>query len=196
MVRKKLFRFLFTCSVVLLIVISGTRVLADSGRITRGDVEGAFRTWNGGLRALRFISGVVVAAPIEGFQHGAIHPLLSDGKHYCAEDWHVVLAGWITGGDQSFTYQDAVANLSGIEDTFILDGVMLSTTQTSIVLRVEAGAFEEEYGFIVGSILSPSDLSVGEHSLTWLVAFPGEPQFEVTTITFYVDPSDTGACIP
>jgi len=195
MIGKNLFRFIMSLGLALLILISGTQVLAGSDRVTRGDVEGAFRSWNGGLRALRFISVVVAAAPTDGFQRGAIHPLLSDGKHYCSKDWHVVVAGWITGGDQSFTYRDAVANLSGIENAFILDGVTLSITQTSIVRRVAAGAFEEEYGYIVGSILSPSDLSVGEHTLTWLASFDGGPLEELTTITFYVDAAGTSACV-
>ena len=194
MFRKNLFRLILTLSLALLLFLSGTQVLAESNRVTRGDVEAAFRSWNTGLRAVRAIAGNLASAQVDGFERGAIHPFLSDGKHYCSEDWHVAVAGWVAGGDPSFTYQDAVEILSGIEDLFLLDGVALSITQTSLVRRVAPGIFEEEYGFFVGSILAPSDLTVGEHTLTWLSSFDGEPPVENATITFYVDPPGSEAC--
>ena len=191
---KNLFRLGFMLSLGLVIFLSGAPVRARSDRVTRGDVEAALHSWNTGLRALRTIAGNIAAAPVDGFERGAIHPFLSDGKHYCSEDWHVVLAGWLIGGDQSFSYQDAADSFAGIEDIFILDEVALSTKQTPLVRRVAPSIFEEEYSFFVGSILSPSDLSVGEHTLTWLSAFPGEPLSENATIIFYVDPPGSEAC--
>lgn len=194
MFGKKLFYFVLAFSMVLAALFSRTNVSAGSDNVTRGDVQAALQTWFTGLRALRFVGNAVAAAPLEGFQRGVIHPFRSDGVHYCVEDWHVVLAGWFTGGDQSFTYQDAVADLSGIEDVFILDGVMLATTQTSIVSIVAAGFFENEFGYAVGSILSPQDLAVGEHTLTYVFTFP-DGFSESNTITFYIDPSGSGACV-
>ena len=193
MFGKKLFRLILILSLTLLVLASGTRVLAGSDRVTRGDVEATLHTWNTGLRALRFIGNAVAAAPLDGLQGGLIHPLLSDGAHYCVEDWHVVLSAWVTGGDDPFTYQDAVAELSGIQNAFILDGMMLPITETSIVRRVAAGFFENEFGYAFGSILSPADLEVGEHTLTYMVTFP-EGDSEQTTITFFVDPAGSGAC--
>jgi hypothetical protein len=104
------------------------------------------------------------------------------------------MLSWVAGGDPSFTYQDAVEILSGIEDIFLLDGMALPITQTSLVRRVAPGIFEEEYGFFVGSILAPSELGVGEHTLTWLSSFEGEPPVENATITFFVDPPGSEAC--
>jgi hypothetical protein len=192
MFGKKLFCFVVAVSLAFMFLASGTRVLAGSDRVTRGDVEATLHTWNTGLRALRFIGNATAAAPLEGFQQGLIHPLFSDGTHYCVEDWHVIMSAWVAGGEESFTPQDAVAELSGIESTFILDGMTLPITETPIVRRVAGG---NEFGYAFGSILSPSDLGVGEHTLTYMVAFP-EGDADQVTITFYVDPSGSGACVP
>ena len=65
--------------------------------------------------------------------------------------------------------------------------------QTSIVRIVAAGFFENEFGYAVGSILSPEDLTVGEHTLTYVFTFP-DGSSESNTITFFVDPPGSGAC--
>lgn len=194
MFSKKLFRCVLMLGVALLIMVSGTHVMAGSGRVTRGDVEAALQSWNTGLRAIRFTSRSVAAASLDGLQRGRIVPA-ANGAHYCVEDWHVILIAWIAGGDQSYTYQDAVADLAPTETSFILDGETLSITETPIVRRVGPTLSEEDYvnyGFAVGSILSPADAGVGAHALTWLVTLPDE-SFRVD-ITFYMDPPDSGAC--
>lgn len=193
MFGKKLFLIIIAVSLAFLTLASGPRVLAGSDQVTRGDVQSMFRTWNTGLRALRFIGNAVAAAPLEGLQRGLIQPFLSDGVHYCAEDWHVVMNAWVTGGDKSFTHQDAVAELSGIANTFILDGVTLSTQQTPIVRRVVPFIGDVDFGFAVGSILSPAELGIGEHTLTYVFTFP-DGSSDGTTITFYVDAAGSGAC--
>ncbi|HSL29534.1 MAG TPA: hypothetical protein VK900_10070 [Anaerolineales bacterium] len=193
MSSKKLIYLVVALSMTLAGLFPWSHVLAGSDNVTRGDVQAALQTWFTGLRALRFVGNAVAAAPLEGFQRGLIHPFRSDGAHFCVDDWHLVFTGWFTGGDQSFTHQDAVVDLSGIENVFILDGVRLSTKQTSIVNIVAAGFFEKEFGFAVGSILSPDDLGVGEHTLTYVFTFP-DGFSDSNTITFFVDPPGSGAC--
>jgi hypothetical protein len=195
MFSKKLHYIVLILSLTLAALFSRTHVSAGSANVTRGDVQAALQTWFTGLRALRFVGNAVAAAPLEGFQRGLIHPFRSDGAHYCIEDWHLVLTGWFTGGDQSFTHSDAVLDLSGIEDVFILDGVMLPTTRTSIISIVAAGFFENEFGYAVGSILAPDDLAVGGHTLTYVFTFP-DGFSESNIVTFFVDPPGAGACVP
>jgi hypothetical protein len=74
-----------------------------------------------------------------------------------------------------------------------LDGATLSTQETPIVRRVVSFIGDVDYGFAVGSILSPEDLGVGEHTLTSVFTFP-DGFSESITITFFVDPSGSGAC--
>ena len=186
MFGKKLFQLILALGVAGLFPWS--HVLAGSARVTQGDVQAALHSWNTGLRALRFTSSSVAAAPLDGLQRGRIVPV-ADGEHYCVDDWHLVHVAWITGGDKSFTYQNAVEDLSSIENTFILDGKTLALTQTPIVRRVGPTLSEEDYvnyGFSVGSIFSPDDLDVGAHHLTWIATLPDE-SFQVD-ITFYIDP--------
>ena len=192
MFGKKLFYLVVALSMTLSTLFSWSHVLAGQDNVTRGDVQALLRTWNSGLRALRFIAGSLVAAPAEGFQRGLIHAFASDGNHYCVDDWHAIITAWVTG-DDSFTHQQAVAELASIENTFILDGVILTSTETSVVRRVVPSFFEDEYGIAVGSILSPNDLAVGEHTLTYVFTFP-DGFSESNTITFFVDPPGTGAC--
>ena len=194
MFGKKFFYIALALSTALAVLFSSTHVSAGSENVTKGDVQALFHTWNTGLRALQFIGNAVAAAPLEGLQRGLIQPFLSDGAHYCVEDWHVIMIAWVTGGDKSFKHQDAVADLSGITTTFILDGVTLSTTQTPIVRRVVPFIGDVDYGFAVGSIQSPEDLGVGEHILTAVFTFP-DGFSESITITFFVDPSGSGVCV-
>jgi hypothetical protein len=193
MFHKRLFYFVLALSLTLAALFSRSSVSADSDNVTSGDVQALLRTWNSGLRALRFISGNAVAAPIDGFQRGLIHAFGSDGAHVCVEDWHVILTAWVTG-DESFTYQQAVVDLT-IESTFILDGEVLPINETPVVRRVVPLFFKDEFGYALGSILSPADLAVGEHTLTYVFTFL-DGSSESNTIVFFVDPSGSGACVP
>lgn len=190
---KKIFRLVVTLAVALGILLSGTGAAAGSGTVTQGDVEAMLHSGGTGLRAILFISGALAAAPLDGFVRGRINPFL-DGRHYCVDDWHLVHAGWVIGGDTSFLYQDALAELSGITNTFILDGVTLPVQETPVVRRVVPVFGDIDYGYSFGSILSPSDLAVGEHTIIWQATFPEGDEFQAEG-TFYIDASGTGACL-
>ncbi len=191
MFAKNLFRLIVALSLVLITLILWLPALAASGRVTKGDVEAALNSLETGSRAVFFTSNSAMAASIDGFQRGRIAPN-SDGRHYCVEDWHLVQVAWAVGGETSFTYQDALADLSGITNSFRLDGIILPITQTPITRRVAPTFFKNEYGYAVGSFLSPSDLGIGAHILTFITTLPDE-SFQVD-ITFYIDGPGTGVC--
>jgi hypothetical protein len=166
-------------------------------RISRGEVEAVFEAFTtGGFIGL--LHGEVTGAPVDVFgSHGAIRPFDAwNGLHFCAEDWHVILVAVRDGGDNTFTRQDAERVLSASAVTFTLDGQRLSTTRTAIKRLLDPARFnlQEAYAFQEGRIMSPDDLSVGEHALSVVVTDPAIPTFQ-KTIHFTIDPAGTGACV-
>ena len=175
--------------------------LANSGRITRGDVEAVFNAFLTGGRTIRFHDNITVVegAPADFFgSQGAIRPLSGspwDGMHFCVDDWHVVVIGILDGGDMSYTRKVAVDSLSPLAISFALDHSPLPSTRTPIkrVLAPQGFGADEAYGFQEGRILSPEQLAVGTHSLTVDVHDPIFGDFQ-DGITFFVDPSNSIAC--
>ncbi len=115
-------------------------------------------------------STTIMGAPAGGLLGAtAVRPFGPfDGHHYCVLDWHVALIAWIDGGDKSFTRQDAEASLGPIVNTFWIDGATVATTRTPIKWYLRDLSFigiTEAYWFQEGRVLSPSDLSVGTHTL-------------------------------
>jgi hypothetical protein len=80
----------------------------------------------------------------------------------------VIIIAWFDGGDSSFTHQQADASLNPLTSSFTLDDNRLQTTRTSIsrFLDPQPFGFKEAYYFQEGKIMSPDDLSVGEHRLS------------------------------
>ena len=167
-------------------------------RVSRGDVEAVFNAFTTGGWSVLLHGGVIKGAPADDLgSHGAIRPFAPwRGRHFCADDWHVILIATIEGGDQSFKQQDAERLLDPTQITFTLDGVALSTTRTAVkrFLNPARFNFEVAYAFQEGRIMSPADLSVGQHTLTVVAAEPGQPVFD-NTIQFSIDPSGTGECV-
>ena len=129
---------------------------------------------------------------------GAIRPLSGspwDGAHFCAEDWHVVLFSWVEGGDASFTRKDAERIFSGISLSFTLDGAALPTTRTTIKRVEDPARFgaEEAWFFNQGRVMSPADLSVGQHELSVTIGTPSGTAED--GITFFIDAAGTGVCV-
>jgi hypothetical protein len=182
---------------VAVLLLAGSPAGANSPRITRGDVQAIFQaTLNGGWAVLLH-SPTGQGAPFAAQERGAIRPLaVADGRHFCAEDWHVILLGLIFGGDASFTRQDAVAIANAVTVSFTLDGAPLPTTRTAIkpFLGAEEFGLEKGYGFQQGRIMAPTDLSVGSHQLVVTVSEPGFPT-DVGEITFFIDAPGTGTCL-
>ena len=173
---------------------------ATTTRITHGDAQAVFQAFGGGGWAILLHSTVAQGGPADFFgSHGAIRPFSGspwDGAHFCAEDWHVILAGDIEGGDASFTRSDAEHIMSGVVASFTLDGAVLPTTRTAIkrYLNPELVGVQVAYYFNQGRIMAPADLSVGSHHLVATASDPSGQTFQ-DEITFVIDAPGTGACV-
>lgn len=171
-----------------------------SSRITRGDVEAVLNAFGGGGWAVLLHSKTAEGAPADFLgSHGSIRPFAGspwDGAHFCGEDWHVILIADIEGGDASFTHDDAESIMNGLEVSFTLDGAPLPTTRTAIkrFLNPEQFGFQVAYYFQQGQIMSPTDLSVGSHTLDVTIVDASGQQSLQDGITFVVDAPGTGAC--
>ena len=168
-------------------------------RITRGDVEAVFQAFGTGGRVILRKGRATEAAPADFFgSHGSIRPFRGspwDNRHFCAEDWHVILVAEIDGGDKSFSRQQAEANLGQVTHEFTLDGAPLPTTRTSIsrFLNPQPFGLEEAYYFQEGRIMAPGDLAVGRHELALTITDAGDVFKD--GITFFIDAPGTGACL-
>jgi hypothetical protein len=174
---------------------------SESRRITRGDVEAVLNAFGAGGRAVLSHSKTAEGAPADFFgSHGSIRPFAGspwDRAHFCAEDWHVILIADIEGGDASFTHDDAEHIMNGLDVSFTLDGAPLPATRTAIkrFLNPEQFGLQVAYYFQQGQIMSPTDLSVGNHLLeVTIVDASGQQSFQ-DGITFFIDAPGTGACV-
>jgi hypothetical protein len=176
-------------------------------RITRGDVQAVLNAAGTGGRVIFVRRGeTAVAAPVDFVgSHGGIRPFSDwDNRHFCAEDWHVILVAGIDGGDASFRREQAVASANQTRFDFTLDGAPLATERTAIrrllspeTVRVPEGVekFKEAYFFQQGRIMSPDDLSVGRHELTLTQTDTATGAADQLGITFFIDAAGTGACL-
>ena len=70
-------------------------------RITHGDVQAVLNAFNTGGRVILLRRGeTAVASPADFVgTHGAIRPFSDwDNRHFCAEDWHVILVAALMAG--------------------------------------------------------------------------------------------------
>ena len=170
------------------------------GRIKRGDAEAILNAFGtGGLVILRRRGETAEAAPVDFFgSNGSIRPFRDspwDGRHFCAEDWHVILVAWIDGGDASFDHQQARAALDPVTISFTLDGAALATTRTPIkpFNDPQRLGLERAWYFQQGKVMASDDLSVGQHQLS--VRFTDPTGVADDGITFFIDAAGTGACL-
>lgn len=171
-------------------------------RISRGDAQAVLNAFGtGGRVILRNRGGTAEAAPADFFgSHGSIRPFSGspwDGQHFCAEDWHVILVAFFDGGDASFDHQRAKAVLDPVTISFTLDGAALDATRTPIKPFHNAQAFDLEraWYFQEGRIMSPDDLSAGDHEVSVRFIDPTSGSDESDGITFFIDAAGTGACL-
>jgi hypothetical protein len=165
--------------------------------------------FNTGGRVILLRRGETAEAAPADFvgSHGSIRPFQGspwDGRHFCAEDWHIILVAGIDGGDATFRREQAVASASQTRFDFTLDGAPLATERTAIrrVVRPETvqvpegfEQFEEAYFFQQGRIMSPDDFGVGRHELTLTQTDTASGHAEQDGITFFIDAAGTGACL-
>jgi hypothetical protein len=108
----------------------------------------------------------------------------------------VILVAFVDGGDASFDHQQARAALDPVAISFTLDGVPLDATRTPIKPFHDPQAFDLESAcyFQEGKIMSPDDLSVGQHELSARFTNPNSGLDESDGITFFIDAAGAGAC--
>ncbi len=153
---------------------------AASERVTKSEAKKALRT-------LVTIENPGVIVPFEGSPW--------DGAHFCGADWHTVKVPVVEGGDASFTKQDAAVILDAISVAFTLDGSPLASERTKIKSVPDPSRFGavNAYFFNQGRVLSPDELSVGQHELS--MRFTDSSGTFDETITFFIDAAGTGACL-
>ena len=170
-------------------------------RITRGDAEAVLNAFGTGGQVILAHGGTVDAGPADfDGSHGSIRPFQGspwDGRHFCAEDWHVIVVAWFDGGDDTFNRQRAEDVIGPVTVSFTLDGNALDTTRTPIKPFHDPPpdfGMERAWYFQQGKIMSPDDLSVGQHELSVRI---NDPITGVSDdgITFFIDAAGTGACL-
>jgi hypothetical protein len=173
---------------------------SGSRRIGRGDAEAIFQAFGTGGLAILQHNRLAEGAPADDFgTRGSIRPFAGspwDGTHLCAEDWHVILVADIEGGDSTFTRPDAEQIMQGLVLSFTLNGAPLPTNRTAIRRFLNPGFFgiQEAYYFQQGRIMSPTDLAAGSHQLQLTITDASGQTFQ-DGITFFIDPTGTGACV-
>jgi hypothetical protein len=176
--------------------------MADQ-RVSEGRARAVLEAFGGAGRIIRRQGVSQFGAPADIDIHASIRPfsdpnLPFNERHYCAEDWHVILVAQIAGGDQSFTRQKAGEELDPVAVTFELDGAFLSGTERTSIRRFNdpehfVDGWEEAYFFAVGRVMAPDELTVGSHTLSYAAVSPTEQQQD--QITFFIDPPGEGACL-
>lgn len=201
LLRVTCFLLVVLLSLVAFAFVPRSQASAASGQVTKGDVEAIlYGGASGGAILFR-------ERPVPGFEdypRAAITPLgFHSGTHYCVDDWHIVRIHYdnYVDNDNFFTKEQVIADLQATTVTLTLDGVTLPTTRTPIIMLNTAqqqsfGFPGPDFGFQIGSMLSPADLSVGNHTAGIVLndpVFPPHPFQDSSTFT--VDASGTGACL-
>lgn len=175
-------------------------------RVLRGNAQAVFEEGAGVGRLLRLRANVKFGTPGDLNIRASIRPFAGtvfDGHHYCAEDWHVILVAYFSddsGRNSSFTKQDAENELNPLVINFTLDGEVLKGTKRTGVKNVpnakETFPPEDEItqAFFIqqGRLMSPQELDVGEHTLSFTAVGPDLD--DADSITFFIDGPGAGAC--
>ena len=165
-------------------------------RVSRGDAEAVLQASHAGV-VVTDHAGVVRGAPADIDLRATIKPYADsdwDGRHFCAEDWHVLVVAWFAAIDESHTAQQVKDELAATTIQLVLDGMEVDTERTAIRPMKQPEEDEAEgFFFQQGKIVAPGELSVGTHTLAFTATFPGGS--EGSQITFSIDAAGTGACL-
>src|SRR4029450_4709 len=99
--------------------------MANPSRVTRGDAQAVLNAFPNAGRIIRRNEVARFNTPADPEVKATIRPFsgsIFDGRHYCVEDWHVIVVAEIAGGDHSFSEQDRRARLKPSTLTFTLCG--------------------------------------------------------------------------
>jgi hypothetical protein len=190
--------FVLLLSLLIFAFVPRSQASAASVRVTQGDVEAILHAVSSG-GGIRFHEHTVPG--FEDFPLAAITPLsFRNGTHYCVDDWHVVriTIGQSVDNENFFTKEQVIADLEATTVTLTLDNVPLPVTRTPIRMLNTAeqqriGFPGQTFMFQTGSILSPTALSVGDHTVGFVATDPFGSDDDSSTFT--VDPSGSGVCL-
>jgi hypothetical protein len=157
-------------------------------RISRGEAEAVFHARvTGGFHG----QGAPDPAP-----QMLIRPFPPGGRHYCAEDWHVLFMALELGEPDGVTNAgEAKARFEPTVITFALDGAPLETTRQPVKPFLRDSPVKG-YALVQGRVVAPGELAASSHTLTVTVENdPLDPGVQVYTNQFFIDAAGTGACI-
>lgn len=162
---------------------------------TKGDAEAVLEAFGSGGWAILRHSKVAKGAPSQGLADSrvAIRPFSGwNGRHFCELDWHVILIADIEPVDDTSSRQDAKAAAESLIVSMTLDGAPLPLTRTAVKRFLNPERFDLEDAVFAqwGHIMSPSDLTVGRHTLSGQFGSDPLPEIE-----FFVDAAGSGACV-
>ncbi len=196
---RSLFRSIVMASFAVMVSLVGVVPAgASSDRVSKGQAEAVLQAFGGAGWVILNHQKTMVGPPADSDLQSSIRPFsgdLWDGRHFCVQDWHTILISGISssGSSDPWSLQQARADLDPAVVTFTLDGGPLATNRTPIKRYLKDPSVEAYY-FQQGTVLPPSALAVGTHTASFLVTFPNGDAFG-DGITFYIDPSGTGACL-
>jgi len=196
------------------LLFAGASAHANPARVTEGDAEAVFQAWVNGGWAIRLNGGTVEEGAPANFSFPPFSPTFTtariapmapwNGRHFCSLDWHVIavaaLEGNPVGGTR--TNQELIDTLSQTRVLFTLDGAPLDTTTTAIKRTTNPAVGQggplgwvEAFSVVLGRVMAPEDLSVGQHTLQALGLRPGSPPIPMGPITFFIDAPEDGTCL-
>jgi hypothetical protein len=170
--------------------------------VTQGDVRAQFEAVEngGGVIFDRFGPDNTIP-PASPLLH-SIRPIEAffDGRHYCTLDWQLISIAFFGSPEEVglSTTGELKAFFEATTVTFNLDNVEIPAVETTSVKTAKSDFFGSVPGVTFwrawGNFYAPGVLTVGSHSLTGTVTFP-IGTFQLDTITFFIDPVGTGACL-
>jgi hypothetical protein len=168
-------------------------------RAERGDAEAVLRAFGSGGWAVinHRREEAARGAPAPADTQIAIRPLdFFDGRHYCALDWHTIVIADIEEGNRPH----AEAIIADLRVQLTLDTntapLQISQTPVSRFLNPERFGLTEAYYSQWGRVMEPSELAVGEHTLSIrMTNASGSQTFWRNTINFFIDAQGEGACL-
>jgi hypothetical protein len=178
---------------------SSSPIQASPDRISEGQAQAVLQAFGSGGLAILGNQAVRAGTPADSEVQASIRPFagsLFDGRHYCAEDWHVIMTTVAAGGDRTYSRQEAGAELDPTTVSFELDSNPLASSRTAIKWLVNPEMFGREVGYYFqqGAVLAPSELTIGGHTAAMSVFSPGTGTY-ASQITFYIDAPGSGACV-
>jgi hypothetical protein len=177
--------------IVAAMVAASTPAVAST-RISEGTAQASLQAAETGGNAVEQHNRVVQAGP--GNFAADIRPFDPDGLHYCVLDWHTIVLADLELGPAP----QAQAIISQLTVTMWVDDQQLNLTQTAVkrftnsqVIFGVPSVFWSQWG----QVRSPSSLKIGSHSLHGVLSMGDQVLMDFGTITFIVDPANSGACL-